>query len=465
MLAARERRHRRHPCRRAGIWPWTRPTAIAEAGCSMAWRCSAAARSPSLVGGDQRADPVQPLAPLRAPPRPPATIASMPGERHDARVDRLTAGRLVAQLRDRHVAVQRQHQRARDRRRGHHQQVGLGPWPAARAADGRRSGAARRSPPAPDRRSRRRPGTGRGCRPRCWPGRSPASASRRRAAGAALAAGEQRGRQAERRQQPRQGRRMLARQDLGRRHAAPPGSRPRPRSAWPGAPPASCRCRRRPAAGAACARAPRGRRRSRPAPASAPAVRRKGRAASTARRRRPSPASARPAAPSRAPAQQRQRQLVGEQLVEGEPAARGRLETDLGLGGRPVDAAQGVAEARPALAPEPGRGPAIPAAPAARPARRRDHARRGRAGSGPRSADRPAGPAAAARTSSRVATSSGWAICQLPLNRRSVPLTTRTAPLGSASRRYASRARKNTSCSAADLAPAADPVRRGKAWR
>ena len=47
----------------------------------------------------------------------------MRAERHRARVDRLAAGRLLAQLRDVHVAEIGQHQRARDRRRGQHQHV------------------------------------------------------------------------------------------------------------------------------------------------------------------------------------------------------------------------------------------------------------------------------------------------------------------------------------------------------
>ena len=40
------------------------------------------------------------------------------------RLDRLAAGRLFGELRDVHVAEGGQHQRARDRRRGHHQHVG-----------------------------------------------------------------------------------------------------------------------------------------------------------------------------------------------------------------------------------------------------------------------------------------------------------------------------------------------------
>ena len=44
-------------------------------------------------------------------------------ERNGAGVDRLAAGRLLAQFGDVHVAEISQHQRARDRRRGEHQHV------------------------------------------------------------------------------------------------------------------------------------------------------------------------------------------------------------------------------------------------------------------------------------------------------------------------------------------------------
>ena len=46
-----------------------------------------------------------------------------PFDRQDAGVDRLAPGRLLAQRGDIHVAEIGQHQRARDRSRGHHQQV------------------------------------------------------------------------------------------------------------------------------------------------------------------------------------------------------------------------------------------------------------------------------------------------------------------------------------------------------
>ena len=125
IVAARRTRPSRHPCRRAGIRPWTRPTASPNRACSMAMALLGGRQIALLLGSPtsgQTQYSRSPRAERRARPR--ARIASMPGERHDARVDRLAAGRLLAQLRDLHVAVERQHQGARDRRRGHHQQIG-----------------------------------------------------------------------------------------------------------------------------------------------------------------------------------------------------------------------------------------------------------------------------------------------------------------------------------------------------
>ena len=72
--------------------------------------------------GDQRAHPVDPLAALeRAPDRLDHLVDAR--QRHRARIDRLAAGRLLAQLRNVHVAEIGEHQRARDRRCGQHQHV------------------------------------------------------------------------------------------------------------------------------------------------------------------------------------------------------------------------------------------------------------------------------------------------------------------------------------------------------
>ena len=130
---------------------------------------------------DQRTDPVDPLAVV--------DCAADAGDhlvdaldRHGARVDRLAAGRLLAQLRDVHVAEIGQHQRARDRRRGHapacRPPAPLAPAPGAGA---RRTDAARRRPRAPDRGRRRRPGTAHGCRPGCRSRRRRAAQRARRA--------------------------------------------------------------------------------------------------------------------------------------------------------------------------------------------------------------------------------------------------------------------------------------------
>ena len=71
---------------------------------------------------DQRADPVDALAFVeRAADRLDHLVE--PAERDGAGVDRLAAGRLLAQFGNVHVAEIGQHQRARDRRRGHHQHV------------------------------------------------------------------------------------------------------------------------------------------------------------------------------------------------------------------------------------------------------------------------------------------------------------------------------------------------------
>ena len=78
---------------------------------------------------------------------------------------RLAPRRLLVEHRDVHVAVLRQRQRARDRRRRHHQNVDRpAPWRQAPSAAPRRSGAVRRRWPAAGRRSRRPSGTPHGCR-------------------------------------------------------------------------------------------------------------------------------------------------------------------------------------------------------------------------------------------------------------------------------------------------------------
>ena len=71
---------------------------------------------------DQRANPIgaRPAGDRAAEPRDDLVE---PLDRQGAGVDRLAPGRLLAQRGDVHVAEIGQHQRARDRRRGHHQQI------------------------------------------------------------------------------------------------------------------------------------------------------------------------------------------------------------------------------------------------------------------------------------------------------------------------------------------------------
>ena len=71
---------------------------------------------------DQRADPIDAAALVdRAADRIDHLVEAI--ERNRAGVDRLAARGLLAQLRDVHVAEIGEHQRARDRRRGHHENV------------------------------------------------------------------------------------------------------------------------------------------------------------------------------------------------------------------------------------------------------------------------------------------------------------------------------------------------------
>ena len=71
---------------------------------------------------DQRADPVDALALVERAADRLLDLADA-RERNGAGVDRLAAGRLLAQFRDIHVTEIGQHQSARDRRRGEHQHV------------------------------------------------------------------------------------------------------------------------------------------------------------------------------------------------------------------------------------------------------------------------------------------------------------------------------------------------------
>ncbi len=72
---------------------------------------------------DQRADPIS-LGAFVEHDADAVDDLVEPVERHGARIDRLAAGGLFGEPRDVHVAVVGEHQRARDRRRGHHQHIG-----------------------------------------------------------------------------------------------------------------------------------------------------------------------------------------------------------------------------------------------------------------------------------------------------------------------------------------------------
>ena len=228
---------------------------------------SAAARSTELGFLDQRADPIdlgrraRSRGRRRRPPRRAARAAGC--------ASRSACGPagFSVQARDVEIAIGGQHQRARDRRRRHHQDVDARcPW----------------------RRARMRCSTPK----RCCSSMTASARSlevdivleqRMRADDDVdLARGEaaqqrvaracpSRGRSAARCATPaasrerREGRVMLAREDFGRRHEGGLARRPRPHRASPAARPRSCRCRHRLAAAAACGSARPCRRRSSPA--------------------------------------------------------------------------------------------------------------------------------------------------------------------------------------------------------
>ena len=108
-----------------GIWPWTRPTSVRPRARARrrSKRSSAAVISAVSHLADQRADPVG----LPALGDGAAQVVDHLGGAaggDERGLDRLAAGRLLVEDREVHVAVLRQRQAARDRRRGHHQDVG-----------------------------------------------------------------------------------------------------------------------------------------------------------------------------------------------------------------------------------------------------------------------------------------------------------------------------------------------------
>ena len=267
--ASRRRRtppaSRRAPRRPAGRAPGPprRRTARAARRTAPRRRRRRAPRSPRPAGRPNR--PARPR-PACAPPHP-ARSGSVPSECSDG-ADRLPAGRLLGQAADLHLAPLRQQQRARDRRRGHHQHVGAArPCRRAAAADRRRTGAARRSPPAP----------GRGIRHALLEQRVRADDQRHRAvlqcrAAAARACAPLHASRSAAPPAPATGATACGDAASPAPRSAPsarPACRPRPRAASPAAPPASCPSRHRLAAAAACGDRTPDRRRSRPAPAPA----------------------------------------------------------------------------------------------------------------------------------------------------------------------------------------------------
>ena len=131
---------------------------------------------------------------LAQPPPGPVQEGRLLRGRHHVRGDRRPAARQLGQRGHLQVAEDGHRDRARDRRRGHHQHVRRlrRPWPAARRAARRRSGAARRPPPGRGRRSRRPRRAARGCRPRCRPRRRRPRPGPARRAAAPQRAGHQR---------------------------------------------------------------------------------------------------------------------------------------------------------------------------------------------------------------------------------------------------------------------------------
>ena len=249
----------------------------------------------------------------------------MPLARYEPRRDRLPAGGLLAQHRDVHVAEIGQRQGARDRRRGHDQDVDRLALGAEREAlvhaetvllvDDRKPEIVERRP---------RPGTAHACRPRCrcCPRRARPATVRRSAPRSRPV------RSAIRKPAPHGERARYA------RNAGGPGSRSAP-SARPGGPASmALAMARSPTAVLPEPTSPWSRRsmrlsatRSRRISATASAceaVSAKGRARRIAATRRPSPAFDPPRQAPHAAAHEGEGELGGEELVIGEPPPRRR---------------------------------------------------------------------------------------------------------------------------------------------
>ena len=213
---------------------------------------------------DQRADPIDAPAFLQGAADPGHHFVDA-AERDRARIDRLAAGRLFAQLGNIHVAEIGEHQGARDRRGGHHQHVdGLAlagkrePLVHAEAmllVDHREREVAELDLVLEQRMGADQEVDVAGGKPR----------QDVAARAAALAPGQQRDLQAGGLRHRRDGGEVLPGQDLGRRHDGGLAAGLDHRRAGQQARRPSCPSRRRPAAGAACGAAGRDRPRCRPA--------------------------------------------------------------------------------------------------------------------------------------------------------------------------------------------------------
>ena len=313
-----------------------------------------------ILGGfgiaDQRADPIEALAALERGPDP-CEDRLEPGKRQGAGPDAAPSGRLLAQLRDRHVAIERQHEGARDRGRGHHQEVralALGGQAQALMDAEAVLLVDHRERQIGERHALLEQGVG--------PDHDPAAAcgqigEQPDALGTPLTAGEQGRLQPGRRQQARERRLVLARQDLGRRHDRRLAARLD--RAQHGE-----QCHQRLAAADVALEQPQHADRLRHVGADLrqhPLLPR-GQAEGQGAQHRPAePAVAGERPPGLAGgalADQGERQLAGEQLVEGEALARRPIQRHLVGARRLVQAPECFPEARPA--PPLEQGPILP---------------------------------------------------------------------------------------------------------
>ena len=339
------------PCPRPSCGRGSRPTAAPKNARSASARSSRGGDVERLALLDQRADPIGARARRRSRGRSPATTSVEPLER-DARGCRSACGRAASRRARRRPCRRNRSAPACAGSASRSSPAGRPPrpWPRARAADARRSDAARRRPRGRDRGTRRSPETARACRRRCR-SRRPRAPPALRARSAAVSRPVS---SASRRPRPRRAARIRskcwrARISVGAISAAcrPPRRRRPSRAARR----PSCPSRRRPAAAAACAfRRARSARISASARVCAP-VSAKGQGGHDFAPSAPSRDIARVRRGSRIRARtSQQRELVGEQFVEGEPRQRRRCRARCRRALRAVHRAQRRGESRRAQA-------------------------------------------------------------------------------------------------------------------